>query len=95
MSLSTKAPLSTKSPVLDGISPALDQKDITFTQVLPVELDGYDDKDVLPTARHLFSYEDGERLKRKADVRLLLILACCYLLKNIDTNLVSVGHSSC
>lgn len=69
----------------------INEKDITSTNIIPVDLDDVD-KDV-STARHLFKYEDGERLKRKADVRLLLILACLYLLKNIDQQLISVSLS--
>lgn len=75
------------------LSPVAVEKDITTASVVPVDLDVFDDKDVT-TARHLFKYEDGERLKRKADIRLLSILACCYLLKNIDQQLISVSPPS-
>ncbi|KAK4689567.1 hypothetical protein P7C73_g526, partial [Tremellales sp. Uapishka_1] len=39
--------------------------------------------------RQMFTFQDGERLKRKADWRLLSLLALCYLLKNLDANVVS------
>jgi hypothetical protein len=72
-------------------TPLYDDKDLLSSEVLPVE-QGEDvvDADVA-AARALFSYQDGERLKRKADWRLLTFLACAYLLKNMDQNLASVG----
>jgi len=62
-----------------------DSKEVLSTDVTVEPVD-----DAL-AARHLFKYQDGERLKRKTDLRLLSILACCYLLKNIDQSLVSVS----
>ena len=83
-------------------TPLYEEKDIIDPTVLPVSEStdkGLVDSDVA-AARQMFTYEDGERLKRKADWRLLSLLALCYLLKNMDQQLAPVsaipvlGHTS-
>lgn len=63
--------------------------------VLPVEaLDNVTALDENTThLRQQFTYEDGERLKRRVDRRLLTFLALAYLMKNIDANVISVSSS--
>ena len=71
-------------------TPSYEDKDILSADVLPVseQGEGLVDADIA-AARQLFTYQDGERLKRKADWRLLTFLALAYLLKNMDQNLAS------
>jgi hypothetical protein len=61
------------------------------TSVVPV--DGAAVEGDTAELRSRFTYEDAERLKRKADIRLLVLLSLCYLCKNIDNNVISVRPS--
>jgi hypothetical protein len=46
----------------------------------------------LAAARSRFTYEDANRLKRKADFRVLPLLMVAYLIKNIDQSSTSVSY---
>ncbi|KAK8845274.1 hypothetical protein IAR55_005987 [Kwoniella newhampshirensis] len=67
-----------------------DSKDATDSKVVTVEeknvpvVDGE-----TAEARRLFSYEYGEKLKRRADWHIMPVLVLAYLVKNIDVNMVS------
>jgi hypothetical protein len=70
-------------------SPSKDAKNVYGdSSVVPV--DGLAVEGDTAELRSRFTYEDAERLKRKADVRLLVLLSLCYLCKNIDNNVISV-----
>ncbi|RSH80782.1 hypothetical protein EHS25_007118 [Saitozyma podzolica] len=69
-------------------SPSKDAKNVYGdSSVVPV--DGIAVEGDTAELRSRFTYEDAERLKRKADVRLLVLLSLCYLCKNIDNNVIS------
>lgn len=47
----------------------------------------------LVDARRLFTDDEAKKLRRRADLHLLPLLILCYLLKNMDSNIASVGYS--
>lgn len=65
-----------------------------------IDRDAFDDKDTslaiaIPVGqaqiRHEFTFEEGQRLKRKVDWVLLPLLAAAYLIKNMASNMPSVS----
>ncbi|KAK4689324.1 hypothetical protein P7C73_g789, partial [Tremellales sp. Uapishka_1] len=83
-------PTLTPSAAIEDESYAMEEKNLdgqASVDVQPIGA-GLVDSDKAE-ARKLFTYEDSIRLKRKADIRLIPLFILLYLVKNIDSNIIS------